>query len=210
VLQIDNLVFIDMADIDNLKDPVLAKKISSDFSNVTNSILSLSPFYKDHLFDQAPSRSAGPSEFNLRAGSTDFSLLVKNYLTDQSKIMLLCCVVENSIAGSQAVEYCHKIKAYFKGDAIEDDTTELSKTGDVNMSTFTETANLETVKAFKQLAGLFSEVEKTKAFIDRMYDAKRTGEGPNRTNAQLKNLVETLRDDVGELLSLLGSTFTKY
>lgn len=72
------------------------------------------------------------------------------------------------------------------------------------MSTFTETANLETVKAFKQLAGLFSEVEKTKAFIDRMYDAKRTGEGPNRTNAQLKNLVETLRDDVGELLSLLG------
>ena len=51
VLQIENIVFIDLADIDNLKDPSLAKKISSDFSSVTNSILSLSPYYKDHHFD---------------------------------------------------------------------------------------------------------------------------------------------------------------
>lgn len=52
ILQIDNLIFVDLADIDNLKDPSLAKKISTEFSSVTNSILSLSPFYKDHKFDQ--------------------------------------------------------------------------------------------------------------------------------------------------------------
>lgn len=175
-----------MADIDNLKDPALAKKISSDFSSVTNSILSLSSFYKDTNFEQMPSKptaSAPNLPGHLRTGSTDFSLLIKNFLTDESKILLLCCVVENSIAGSQAVEYCHKIKAYFKGDTTEDDITELSKTGDVNTSSFTENANVETVKAFKQLAGLFSEVEKTKAFIDRMYNAKKLGDGPNRTNA---------------------------
>lgn len=51
ILQIENLVFVDLADIDNLKDAQLAKKISADFSSVTNAILSLSPFYKDHNFD---------------------------------------------------------------------------------------------------------------------------------------------------------------
>ena len=51
ILQIENLVFVDLADIDNLKDPQLAKKISADFGSVTNAILSLSPFYKDHNFD---------------------------------------------------------------------------------------------------------------------------------------------------------------
>jgi hypothetical protein len=51
ILQIENLVFVDLADIDNLKDSQLAKKISADFSSVTNAILSLSPFYKDHNFD---------------------------------------------------------------------------------------------------------------------------------------------------------------
>ena len=55
-----------------------------------------------------------------------------------------------------------------------------------------------------------SEVEKTKGFIDRMFDAKRSGEGPSRTNAQLKNLVETLRDDVGDLLSMLAETNPTY
>ena len=57
VLQLDNLIFVDLADIDNLKDPQLAKKISADFSMVTNSILSLSPFYKDHNFDQTSGTS---------------------------------------------------------------------------------------------------------------------------------------------------------
>jgi hypothetical protein len=51
ILQIENLVLVDLADIDNLKDGQLAKKISADFSSVTNAILSLSPFYKDHNFD---------------------------------------------------------------------------------------------------------------------------------------------------------------
>ena len=55
-----------------------------------------------------------------------------------------------------------------------------------------------------------SEVEKTKSFIERMYDAKRSGEVPNRTHAQLKNLIETLRDDVGDLLSLLAESNPSY
>jgi len=41
---------VDLAPIDNLKDSAIAKKISADFSVVTNSILSMSPFYKDHNF----------------------------------------------------------------------------------------------------------------------------------------------------------------
>ena len=51
ILQIENLVFVDLADIENLKDAQLAKKISADFSSVNNAILSLSPFFKDHNFD---------------------------------------------------------------------------------------------------------------------------------------------------------------
>jgi len=43
-------VFVDLADIDNLKDTSMAKKISADFSVVTNAILSMSTFYKDHDF----------------------------------------------------------------------------------------------------------------------------------------------------------------
>lgn len=150
---------------------------------MTNSILSLSPFYKDHNFDQSNYRVASHGEStNLRTGATNFNLLIKNFLSPESKILLLCCVVENSIAGSQAVEYCHKIRSYFKGDTSED-SEELSKTAEINMSILTDQANVEVVKAYKQLAGLVSEVEKTKAFIDRMFDAKRTGADINRTNA---------------------------
>jgi hypothetical protein len=145
-------------------------------------------------------RSGQGEPSNLRAGSTSFNLLVKNYLTEDSKIMLLCCVVENSIAGSQAVEYCHKIRSYFKGDAAEE----------LNLSSITDHANSEAVKAFKQLAGLVSEVEKTKNFIDRMFDAKRNGEGLSRSHAQLKNLIETLRDDVSDLLSMLAESHPNY
>ncbi len=156
-------------------------------------------------------RSGQGEPSNLRAGSTSFNLLVKNYLTEDSKIMLLCCVVENSIAGSQAVEYCHKIRSYFKGDTAEDNTQDLSKTAnELNLSSITDHANSEAVKAFKQLAGLVSEVEKTKNFIDRMFDAKRNGEGLSRSHAQLKNLIETLRDDVSDLLSMLAESHPNY
>ena len=78
------------------------------------------------------------------------------------------------------------------------------------MSAFTDNANNATVAAFKQLAGLISEVEKTKVFIDRMFDAKKSREGPTRTQAQLKHLVETLRDDVGDMLSLLAENNEGY
>jgi hypothetical protein len=43
-----DLTFIDLADIDMLKYPEMSKKLSSDFSGMTNSILSLSEFYKSH------------------------------------------------------------------------------------------------------------------------------------------------------------------
>ena len=47
-------------------------------------------------------------------------------------------------------------------------------------------------------------MEKTKVFINKLFEAKKSGKGPNRTHAQLKHLVERLRDDVGEMLSLLA------
>ena len=78
------------------------------------------------------------------------------------------------------------------------------------MSIFEDQANAGTVKAFKQLAGLISEVEKTKAFINKMFEEKKSGKKQMRTNAQLKNLVERLRDDVGEMLSLLAEKNDSY
>ena len=71
---------------------------------VTNSILSLSPFYKDHNFDQTLGNNNEVAAYgdvnNFRAGSTNFGFLMKNYLTGDAKILLLCCVVENSVAGT--------------------------------------------------------------------------------------------------------------
>lgn len=59
-MQLDDLVFVDLAAIDNLKDTSIAKKISADFSVVTNSILSMSKFYKDHDFDKVEEDRLAP------------------------------------------------------------------------------------------------------------------------------------------------------
>ena len=66
------------------------------------------------------------------------------------------------------------------------------------------------INAFKQLGGLISEVSKTKAFIDKMFAAKRAGERQARDSHQLKEMVEALRDDVGELLSNLAANNESY
>ena len=106
MVQLDNLVFFDLADIDNLKDTNLAKKISSDFSSVTNAILSLSPFYKDHSFSNS---NQSRDENNLspyketnsfRTGSLSFKSTISSMLTKNSKILLICCVTPNSMAGT--------------------------------------------------------------------------------------------------------------
>ena len=92
--------------IDNLKDTNLAKKISSDFSAVTNAILSLSPFYKDHSFSNS---NQSRDENNLspyketnsfRTGSLSFKSTISSMLTKNSKILLICCVTPNSMAGT--------------------------------------------------------------------------------------------------------------
>lgn len=62
------------------------------------------------------------------------------------------------------------------------------------------------INAIKQLSGLISEVTKTKAFIDKMFLAKRQGERMARDRQQLKEMVEALRDDVGDLLSALAAS----
>jgi hypothetical protein len=46
IICLGELTFIDLADIDILKYPEMSAKLSSDFSGMTNSILSLSEFYK--------------------------------------------------------------------------------------------------------------------------------------------------------------------
>ena len=78
IVQLDDLVFVDLADIDNLKDQSMAKKVSADFSVVTNAILSISQFYKDSDLD----REDGPKQEdrlapyvesnNFRTGSLTF------------------------------------------------------------------------------------------------------------------------------------------
>ena len=74
IIQLDDLVIVDLADIDNLKDPSIAKKISADFSVVTNAVLSMSPFYKDHDFGKVEEDRLAPyRETNsLRTGSMSF------------------------------------------------------------------------------------------------------------------------------------------
>ena len=57
--------------------------------------------------------------------------------------------------------------------------------------------------AFKQLAGLISEVIKAKKFIDEVYVDKRNGLPINRTGAQLKEIVNSLRDNTGDMLGSL-------
>ena len=44
-MRMDELVIVDLADIDNLKDSEFASRISADFSSVTNAILENSPCY---------------------------------------------------------------------------------------------------------------------------------------------------------------------
>lgn len=74
IVQIDDLVIVELADIDNLKDTSMAKKISADFSVVTNSILSMSSFYKDHDFGKVDEDRLAPyrETNNFRSGSVSF------------------------------------------------------------------------------------------------------------------------------------------
>ena len=75
IIQLDDLVIVDLADIDNLKDPSMAKKISGDFSTVTNAILAMSNFYKDHDFGNVDEDRLAPyrDTNSMRSGSLSFS-----------------------------------------------------------------------------------------------------------------------------------------
>ena len=53
ILRIGDLTFYDLADIDMLRFPEMAKQISLEFSGMTNTILGLSEFYKDHEIQTA-------------------------------------------------------------------------------------------------------------------------------------------------------------
>lgn len=74
IIQLDDTVLIDLADIDNLKDTSMAKRISADFSIVTNAILSMSPYYKDHDFGKVDEDRLAPYKEtnNFRSGSVSF------------------------------------------------------------------------------------------------------------------------------------------
>ena len=62
-----------------------------------------------------------------------------------------------------------------------------------------------TVNAYKQLNGLISEVSKSKAFVDQVFEEKRRGDPQRRSYTQMKNIVECLKEDVGDLLSSLAA-----
>ena len=54
---------------------------------------------------------------SLRSGSLSFKNQMSRFVTKRSRVLLLCCVTQCSIAGTQAVDYCHKIRSYFHGTA---------------------------------------------------------------------------------------------
>ena len=74
IVQLDDLVMVELADIDNLKDQSMAKKISADFSVITNAILSMSPFYKNHDFGKVEEDRLAPyiETNSFRSGSMSF------------------------------------------------------------------------------------------------------------------------------------------
>ena len=145
IIQLDDIVFVDLADIDNLKDTSLAKKISADFSVVTNAILSMSPYYKDHDFGKIEEDRFAPymDTNNFRSGSISFKNQIGRLVSNRSRVLLLCCVIQCSMAGTQAVDYCHKIRSYFHGSAAgQDNSIDMTPTrrmqlvnGDISMET---------------------------------------------------------------------------
>ena len=106
ILKIGDLNFYDLADIDMLQFPEMAKQISLEFSGMTNTILGLSEFYKDHEI-QTQTKS-------------EFHYLLKERVSADSNILLICCVTQHSLPSSEAVEYCHKIRSYFQGSTNRD------------------------------------------------------------------------------------------
>lgn len=154
----------------------MAKKISADFSVVTNSILTMSPFYKDHDFGKIEEDRLAPymDTNSFRSGSLTFKNQISRLVTKQSKVLLLCCVIQCSVAGTQAVDYCHKIRTYFHG-GTNIENTHFNKTPTRRMQQAQGDISMETdqnVNAFKQLGGLISEVSKARVFIDQVFANK--------------------------------------
>ena len=215
IIQLEDLVIIDLADIDNLKDPSMAKKISADFSVVTNAILSMSDFYKDHDFGKiGEDRLAPYRETNsLRSGSLSFQSQIQRIVSKKSKVLLLCCVIQCSVAGTQAVDYCHKIRSYYHGTPTGTEASNLTPTRRILQMNGHADLSMETdqnVNAFKQLGGLISEVAKARLFIDKIFANKARGEPLKRSRNQLKEMVSCLRDDVSDLLNSLAANNEAY
>lgn len=102
LIQLDDIVIIDLADIDNLKDPSMAKKTSADFAVVTNAILAMSTYYKDHNFGKVDEDRLAPYRdlSSLRAGSLSFKNQIARLVTRRSRVLLLCCVTQCSVAAT--------------------------------------------------------------------------------------------------------------
>jgi hypothetical protein len=105
-----DLTFFDLADIDMLKYSEMAKTLSSDFSGMTNCILSRSEFYQNHDVNQE---------------NSFFHSVIKNKINANTSMLLICCVTEQSLPSAEAVDYCHKIRCYFHGRTNTDPCEEL-------------------------------------------------------------------------------------
>ena len=106
IIQVGDITFYELADIDMLRFPQMAKQVSLEFSGMTNSILGLSEFYKDH--DIQTSRKS------------EFHQMLRDRIKPNSNVLLICCVTEQSLPSAEAVEYCHKIRSYFQGSTNRD------------------------------------------------------------------------------------------
>ena len=80
MIKVGEITFYDLADIDMLKYSSNAKQISQDFSGMTNTILSLSQFYKDHEIHKSE--------------KSYFHSILKEKIKQDSNILLVCCVTE--------------------------------------------------------------------------------------------------------------------
>ncbi len=86
VLQLENTVLHDFADIDTLKNQMFAKSISFEYNYISNKILESSPAYTGEKTTHNENIS-------------DFTTFFSNFFSNRSKVLLLCCVNKSSLAG---------------------------------------------------------------------------------------------------------------
>jgi len=83
VLEINNIIFLDLAPIESLTcgHPDIVSSLTGNFASMTNEILKRSPFYANHRFETTNQQE-----------TSRFTTFLRTTITKDSQVLLLCCV----------------------------------------------------------------------------------------------------------------------